>query len=302
MTGQLLAAFRQTLLAALVEPIVAIDAGARWGADAAFTVLKDHATVYCFDPDAAECARLQALETTGSIHYVPLALSSDGRRLGLHVTREPACSSIYPPDPGLHANYPGLGIIEAVSKEYFDSVSVDSYLGARDCGALAWLKLDTQGSELDILQGSVGHLSTVCMIDVEVEFNPLYVGQPVFSDVDRFLRAHGFALWRLPLLAHYATTDLAEAGTPIRINSSPRDQMQTTHPGNGQLFWAQAHYVRADCLPASSSVPETQQALKTAVIASAYGYWDLTLLALAKCPGTSEHATAMQALLAPSQG
>jgi FkbM family methyltransferase len=302
MTRQALADFRQVLIAELSDPILCIDAGARWGADQAFLALKNDATIFCFDPDAAECARLQAMEPGERVHYVPLALSADGRTLDLHVTREPACSSVYPPDPYLHANYPGLGIIEPVALQQCNSVTVDHFLGDGQSGPLAWMKLDTQGSELDILRGSVANLPTVCMIDIEVEFNPLYLGQPVFSDVDQFLRAQGFSLWRLPLLAHYSVGDLPDAHTPVRSDSSPRDMLQTSHPGNGQLFWAQAHYVRTDCLPAHRAMPERQLALKTALIASAYGYWDLTLMALGKRADTAAFATALQALLAQGAG
>jgi Methyltransferase FkbM domain len=49
------------------------------------------------------------------------------------------------------------------------------------------IKLDTQGSELDILRGATHVLPTVSLIDIEVEFNELYDGQPLFCDVDRFL-------------------------------------------------------------------------------------------------------------------
>lgn len=302
MTRQALADFRQTLVAQVTDPILCIDAGARWGADQAFMALKDEATIFCFDPDPEECARLQALEKSGKVHYVPLALSSDGSTLALHVTREPACSSVYPPDPYLHANYPGLGIIEPVALQLCNSVTVDGFLGDGKIGLLAWMKLDTQGSELDILRGAIGNLSKVSMIDIEVEFNPLYVGQPVFSDVDQFLRAQGFSLWRLPLLAHYSMGDIPDAHTPVRSDSSPRDKMQTSHPGNGQLFWAQAHYVRTECLPAHPTIPDRQLVLKTALVASAYGYWDLALMVLGKRSDTSAFAAGLQALLAQGVG
>src|SRR5207248_2510884 len=66
-----------------------------------------------------------------------------------------------------------------------------------------FIKLDTQGSELDILQGA-GFLLDDCLgLQLEVMFSPLYEGQPLFADVDTYLRSRGFVLWRLDSLAHY---------------------------------------------------------------------------------------------------
>jgi Methyltransferase FkbM domain len=67
-----------------------------------------------------------------------------------------------------------------------------------------FIKLDTQGSELEILQGGVRALAGVRCVEVEVEFNPIYRGQPLFYEVDAFMRGQGFVLWKLTNLVHYA--------------------------------------------------------------------------------------------------
>ena len=57
----------------------------------------------------------------------------------------------------------------------------------------AHLKLDTQGTELEVLRGA-GRLlrDHVLSVQVEAEFRALYRGQPLFGDVDRFLAGRGF--------------------------------------------------------------------------------------------------------------
>lgn len=59
------------------------------------------------------------------------------------------------------------------------------------------LKLDLQGGELDALRGLGERLSEVRVLLTEVEFTPLYAGQPLFADVDAFLRGAGFRLFHL---------------------------------------------------------------------------------------------------------
>jgi len=80
------------------------------------------------------------------------------------------------------------------------------------------IKVDTQGTELHVLQAAELALEHAVAVIVEVEFNPLYEYQPLFGDVDFFLRNRGFEL--------RALRDLNEVG--------------------GQLWWADAHYFRPE--------------------------------------------------------
>jgi len=58
-----------------------------------------------------------------------------------------------------------------------------------------FLSLDTQGSELDILNGASRLLdTTILAVQSEVELQPLYEGQPLFGDICRFLAQHNFDL------------------------------------------------------------------------------------------------------------
>jgi hypothetical protein len=59
------------------------------------------------------------------------------------------------------------------------------------------LKLDCQGAELEILQGTEKSLQLIKIINTEVLFNPLYEGAPRFCDIHDFLTPRGFELRRL---------------------------------------------------------------------------------------------------------
>jgi len=292
-----LSAFRSELLAKIEQPLLCVDIGARWGVDSALLALKGKAKLLCFDPDEEECARLQANHSVDELEYVPLALSSDGRELSLTITREPACSSIYDPDEKLYTNYPALAESAPDRVVCVPSSSLDNFLAARNLGKPHLFKIDTQGSELDILKGSVRNLSEVCMIDVEVEFNPLYKGQPLFGQVDSFMRTNGFVLWRLTHLVHYPVESFDAASTEIEAVAHPPSRIQRINPGNGQLFWGQAHYVRSSFLVADPTPIDAAFARRAAVVTSAYGYWDLSLTILEKCPETKVEASDLRAIL-----
>jgi FkbM family methyltransferase len=58
--------------------------------------------------------------------------------------------------------------------------TLDEWALANDIRQIDFLKLDTQGAELDVLRGGEQSLSPVRALEIEVEFNPIYIGQPLF--------------------------------------------------------------------------------------------------------------------------
>ncbi len=52
--------------------------------------------------------------------------------------------------------------------------------------------MDTQGSELEILKGSINSLKNVLGLEIECEFFHLYENQPLFYEIKDFLEDHDF--------------------------------------------------------------------------------------------------------------
>lgn len=61
-------------------------------------------------------------------------------------------------------------------------------------GAIDLLKIDTQGTELDVLKGAHRVLPRVRMIWTEVSFRAMYEGSALFADVQGLLVQNGFRL------------------------------------------------------------------------------------------------------------
>jgi hypothetical protein len=135
-----------------------------------------------------------------------------------------------------------------VSTAEIETITLDSWANDNGVAIVDFIKLDTQGSELEILKAGVNSLKNVRGLEVEVEFNPIYLDQPVFSDVDIFLRSQGFVLWNLTNQVHYS-----QSGSPVKSlgeDSVFYDDMQriTSPVFGGQLYWANAHYVKKEVL------------------------------------------------------
>jgi FkbM family methyltransferase len=203
-----------------------IDVGARWAEVPSWWRLSPLANLVGFEADPEECARLNALcGSKRTETFVPLALGAEAKAATLYLTKQSACASLYPPLEKLADRYPSLEDIRCVGTQPVMLSPLDAWWEKEERPHVSFLKIDTQGSELDILKGAVGVLRGALGCEVEVEFNPLYQGQPLFSDVDAFLRAEGFSLWQLKDPCSYSET---KGNVGLR----------------GKLHWANAVYFR----------------------------------------------------------
>jgi FkbM family methyltransferase len=269
------------LSARLATPLRIIDVGARWGIGAQWQIFGDALQAYGFEPDPLECAQLNA-SAPPNVTYFPLALGSSKRTATLHITREPACSSLYAPKPQLGARIPELACALPDRTEPMLLHRLDDWKTDNAIGPVSYLKLDTQGSEIDILQGGLATLADAQLVEVEVSFNPMYENCPLFGDVDRFMRSNGFVLWRFVNETHYSSDPSAFAdirSTDVQsFDSAPFPSIR----GAGQLYWCNAFFARAELAPSSAIRLEADQVIRAACVALACGLDDLARESLGK--------------------
>lgn len=259
----------------LERPLVAIDVGSRDGIRPAWRELRPHALLVGFDPDPDECERLnRAAGDTAQERYEPFALGAADGEATLHLTADPQSSSLYPPDPTALRLYPELWRHEPRGTETILTTTIDSWAERSGVGGIDALKIDVQGAELDVLRGAEQSLDSVRIIECEVEFQELYEGQPVFTDVDRFLRDRGFTLWRLREI-HHCGLSPAGRGEPV---FSVGDHVEHTRLG-GQIAWANAVFVRAELADTADPV-EWDVRARDACVATIFDFPELTELAL----------------------
>src|SRR4030095_2262722 len=107
---------------------------------------------------------------------------------------EPGMSSLLEPDSRLTQRYymgKKFGVTDVVQ---VPTISLDAAASQYGFADATFLKIDTQGTELEILQSARQLLPSLVGIHTESLFQPFYKKQPFFADVDRFLRQAGFEL------------------------------------------------------------------------------------------------------------
>jgi FkbM family methyltransferase len=247
-------------------PLRAIDVGAARGVPLHWRRFLPHLRVEAFEPNAAECARLTA-KSHPHISWYPTALAAETGPRDLHVLATPTGSSFFPPAPAFVELFGLPGYSEVDHVERLDCVSLGQHLGDRPAPHL--LKLDTQGSELEILSGlRVDQLAEVLAIEIEIEFHEAYQGQPLFPEVHQFMQEAGLALLDFRVQRAHLTGGIEERHFLRQHLSMATGGRELT----AQLHAVDALYIRPMKTMATSTGLE--QFFRYATVLQMYRYYD----------------------------
>jgi FkbM family methyltransferase len=184
------------------DPFHAMDVGAAGGVAPQWRDYLGVMEVDCFEPDEEECAVRQR-DSPPNVHWFPVALAGSSGRRPFYVLNRPTGSSLYPPNYPVILEYSGRSYAGVRRVVEVDCKSLRDFLVEYQRPVPALMKLDTQGTELEILSSlTPEQFEEVLCVETEVEFVELYTGQPAFGDVHAFMREHGFRL--LDLRTHRA--------------------------------------------------------------------------------------------------
>ncbi|MDY0873795.1 FkbM family methyltransferase [Dongia rigui] len=186
------------------------------------------ARVVGFEPNEAECAKLNA--GTGGRYY-PYFIGDGGMRT-FHETNMPMTGSLYQPNTPLLSRFSNLAELVTPKMQHpgIETRRLDDLADLDGLSDIDLIKIDVQGGELDVFRGASKALGSALMIITEVEFVELYVGQPLFADVDQHLRKNGYQF-------HTFLGFGQRLFKPLSSPSSPSG-------GIRQILWSDAVYVR----------------------------------------------------------
>ncbi len=179
-----------------------------------------------FEPNATECERLNNSKQ-GNRRFLPYFIG-DGSTQTFHECNFAVTSSLFEPNTALLAKFQNLEELARVTRTYpIQTKRLDDIPEIKDTD---FLKVDVQGGELRVFHGAVQTLKDVLVIETEVIFVSLYKHQPLFSDIDLFLRSQGFQFHRLARSA-------GRTFKPLVFNNDVNARMS-------QWLWGDAVYVR----------------------------------------------------------
>jgi FkbM family methyltransferase len=183
------------------DPLILVDVGVRGGFEDHWLIYKDQIKMIGFEADAEECEKLNNGNRSCDgveydVTYYPIALHSEEGKQHFYRTNYPPASGVYYPDPKIVGRFIDIINLQVKNTEMIDVIDFDTFAEGK-IDHVDFFKLDTEGNELDILKGAKNHLKNALGVCVETEFYPIHDEQPVFADVDTFMRGEGFMLYSL---------------------------------------------------------------------------------------------------------
>jgi len=169
------------------DSIVLMDVGAAGGIEPRWKKFAGKVSYVGFEPDG------RAQEFVPNVRFaeyemIPSALGESRSVRRLSITKDVGKSSLFVPNWEILERFPNVDRFSVTKELKLQINTADKIVKSK----VDFIKLDIQGSELGVLKGAKGILKEVLGVETEVEFLELYSGQPLFGQVNEYLRRLDF--------------------------------------------------------------------------------------------------------------
>lgn len=177
-------------------PITMYDIGVRYGIHYLYTDLLNlsHFKVVGFEADKEEAENLKSDSNSGVSEVWPYAIAKSKGSREIFITKHPGCSSFYPPNQELLSQYSSFDFFKISKTKIVETISIDEFMEEHETPLPDYIKIDVQGAEYEILEGSELALNNATGIFLETQLREIYLGAPLFPEIHMFLNNMGFRL------------------------------------------------------------------------------------------------------------
>ena len=241
--------------------LVIVDVGASGGIHPRWSKTTEFYKGILFEPDPREFDVLKK-NSDNNLIVINSALSDSNKEIEFHLCKKQEVSSVYPPNFNFLNKFADSERFNVEKIIHLNADTLDNQLKKEGIDEVDFIKIDTQGYALSILKGCSSCLENVVGLEVEVEFEPVYIGQPLFNEVDNYVKENGFIL--VDLKRYYWK----------------RKNNKNTGNRKGQIIFGDALYFKSPEQILSSSNISQEKIIRTIYVYLSYGYVDLSQVLL----------------------
>ena len=165
------------------EKITFVDVGAADDIDKRWGKYSKLLNYIGFEPDERSKVN-EPNEKYSKKKVIRKALWSSNQKININLAKKPQLSSFYLPNTDFTNLFSDANRFDVIDNLSLETIKLDD-VKIENCD---FIKLDVQGGELKVLEGSINKLEKCFGVELEVEFFPIYFDQPLFSDVVDFLK------------------------------------------------------------------------------------------------------------------
>lgn len=178
------------------SPFYLFDVGARRGFHPIFNNFKPIVKIG-FEPSKEECDFLN-LNKNSDEHYYQVALGNNDESVYFYNTKNPGSSGMLEPNESYWSRFAEADNLEVISKDKIYVTTFDNFFNSNSIKDCDFIKIDTEGFDLMVLQGGVETLSKHSLgVMSEVYFNPIRKNLPFFGKTHELMEECGLSLYVL---------------------------------------------------------------------------------------------------------
>lgn len=154
------------------------------------------AKIYSFEPNPKIYKNLIKIQKTDSnLKVFNFALSNKNSLAHLYRYKESGQNSLYP---------------KKNERNFFIKINtqkISTFIKKNKIKKIDLLKIDTQGSEIDIIEGCGDYLKKILIIEIELIFDDTYNKNSI-SKIEKILSKYGFIIWDIPNIVKFPRSDI----------------------------------------------------------------------------------------------
>lgn len=179
------------------KPIVLVDVGASGEPPQEWRALAPLACYVGFDPDSRAIREDNSFGFRRFVMLNRAVTETDSGELEFFLTASPYCSSSLRPNFATLAEYSFTDLFQVERTAKVPATSLPTALAEARIASVDWLKLDTQGKDLDLFRSLAGPIERgLLVLDIEPGMVDFYEGENTFAPAHSYLLEHGWWLAR----------------------------------------------------------------------------------------------------------
>lgn len=178
------------------EPYIAVDVGAAIGVQVWWHEVLEFATIYAYEPNQKSSKKLKKMYQTFDYHVIEEALDIVDGEKPIYLTNVPTGSSLLKPNTDYM--YADPSYFFPYIEERIMTYSAENSFIRNKIFDIDLIKIDTQGTELNIVKGlGEDYLTKLLAIEFEAGLPGAYENQPTFLEIHEHMVHNHFELFDL---------------------------------------------------------------------------------------------------------